>query len=523
MNRKKTEKELMEENKRLKTENERLKKNVTFIKEKLKIQNEKLEDLLKDNNIRKYQEYRRQYELVLEERKIERASHKKEVENLKTTIQNLTGRINKNSSNSSIPSSSEIIFTKKKCVNTSREKTDRKSGGQLGHKGTGLTKQKAEELIKSGKVEHVIEEHVLDGADINSCECVVKYEIDIEIKTKVIEHRFYIKENKNEMPEEYNTDVQYGNNLKAFTAIEVNEGFISLNRTAKIINEITNNTINLSQGTIVNFNKELAMNSANTMESIKDALIKVGVLHIDETGLRVNGELSWLHTATTDLYTYYQVNEKRGKEGIKNMGILEYFVGVLVHDHFTTYYQYKAMTHAECNAHILRYLKQVIELFKRDGATKFLEFLVRINNEKKNIEKTGNSNFEGKKIEEIEKEYILILNNWKTEYERYIKGKKKNKSLEEEENLFKRLIEYKEEHLLFIKDFKVPFSNNLAEKALRMIKTKLKVSGCFRGKDKGSYFATIRSLFETTKKHGMNLHDTVRKVFNNENVEFVKA
>ena len=129
------------------------------------------------------------------------------------------------------------------------------------------------------------------------------------------------------------------------------------------------------------------------------------------------------------------------------------------------------------------------------------------------IEKTGKNNFEGKKIKEIEEEYILILNTWKTEYEEYTKNKKKTKSLEEEENLFKRLIEYKEEHLLFIRDFKVPFSNNLAEKALRMIKTKLKVLGCFRGKGKGSYFVTIRSLFEMSKKHGMNLNDTVRKDF----------
>jgi len=240
-------------------------------------------------------------------------------------------------------------------------------------------------------------------------------------------------------------------------------------------------------------------------------------------GLRVNGKLNWLHTATTHMYTYYQVNEKRGKIGIQNMKILEYFVGVLVHDHFKTYYQYTAMTHAECNSHILRYLKQVIELFQREGATKFLELLLKINKKKKELEKSGNKGFEDSMVKEIEEQYILILDNWKIEYEKYVNGKKKNKSLEDEENLFKRLKEYKEEHLIFIKDFKVPFSNNLAEKALRMIKTRQKVSGCFRGEDKGSYFATIRSLFETTKKHGMNLNETVKKVFNNEKIEFIKA
>jgi len=519
----KREQELEIENRRLKKKIEDLETEKKTFKMQLRIQNEQLEDLAKDSKIKEYQEYKRKYELLLQERQEEKARQQKEVEALEVAVKNLTDRINKDSSNSSKPSSSDTIYKKKKRVNTSRVKTGRKTGGQLGHKGTGLTKETAEELIASGKVEHVVVEHVDLGADVNKGEYIVKYEIDIEIKTKVIEHRFYEKEGVIEVPEEYNTDVTYGNNLKTFATVAINEGFISLNRTSKIINEMTDNTVKLSEGTLVNFNKELANKAAGSIERIKAALIKAGVLHVDETGVKINGELKWLHTAVTKHYTYYQIENKRGQEGISNLGILEYYVGMLVHDHFVSYYKYKTMTHAECNAHILRYLKQVIELFKRKGAEKFLEYLIQLNNEKKALEEKDIHEFPSKKIEEIENEYLNLINEWEREYLAYVKGKKKTQSLIDEGNLFKRLKEYKEEHLQFVKKFEVPFSNNCAEKSLRLIKTKIKVSGCFRGKDNGGNFTTIRSLFETAKKQGLNLFESVIKTFNKEALEFTEA
>lgn len=447
-----------------------------------------------------------------------------QIAKLNETIVSLRAIASKDSTTSSKPSSTDTVYKKKKHINTSRVKTDRKVGGQIGHKGHNLTKAKAKELIESGNVKHVIKEHFINGENNASREYILKYVIDIETTTIVEEHRFYVK-NSSEIPAEFCTDVQYGNKLKSFVAIEVNEGFVSINRTKKIIKEITGNSINISEGTIVNISKELAVKSIPVVERIKQMLIKAGVLHSDETGVRVNGALNWLHTATTKMFTYYQVESKRGKEGMDNLGILEYYVGVLVHDHLKAYYQYTTLTHAECNAHILRYLKHVIEIFKREGATKFLEFLVSVNNEKKGILKQVEKKerkFSNERIEEIEKEYTSLLEEWEQEYNKYVKDKKISKSLTDEKNLISRLLEYKKEHLVFVTKMEVPFDNNLAEQAIRMIKTKLKVSGCFRGKDKGNNFAIIRSLFETTKKHGMNLFDTIKKVFDNEEIIFQK-
>ena len=193
-----------------------------------------------------------------------------------------------------------------------------------------------------------------------------------------------------------------------------------------------------------------------------------------------------------------------------------------MHDHFKPYYQYEQITHAECNAHIIRYLKSIVEIFQRKETEDFLTFLVDINNRKKEAIKNGRESFEDLEIAEIETNYKELLEKWKVAYYEYIKNIEiLNKPLQEERALFERLLEYQEEHLLFIKNFEVPFDNNMAERALRMIKTKKNVSGGFRSKDLAENFCDIRSLFGSGKKQNKNLFEIAKKILSGETVEFV--
>ena len=98
------------------------------------------------------------------------------------------------------------------------------------------------------------------------------------------------------------------------------------------------------------------------------------MLHVDETGVRINGKLNWLHTCCSKDYVYYEVNEKRGKDAIDAIEILTYFVNILVHDHWKPYYKETHMTHPECNAHILRYLKGILIIAEQ----KDVEELIKI-------------------------------------------------------------------------------------------------------------------------------------------------
>ncbi len=202
------------------------------------------------------------------------------------------------------------------------------------------------------------------------------------------------------------------------------------------------------------------------------------------------------------------------------MELLKFFTRILIHDHFKPYYKYEQITHAECNAHVLRYLKSVIEVFKRKETEAFLEFLVKINNRTISL---GLKSLNTDELEAIETEYIKLLNDWKTAYFKYVENIKEiNQPLKDERCLFERLSEYHEEHLKFIKNFDVPFDNNLAERALRIIKTKKNVSGGFRSEKLANDFCNIRSFIGSAKKQGLNILESLRYLLYYNNSDIIK-
>jgi hypothetical protein len=165
--------------------------------------------------------------------------------------------------------------------------------------------------------------------------------------------------------------------------------------------------------------------------------------------------------------------------------------------------------HAECNAHILRYLKSVVETYKRAWAVAMLSFLTNANNvvkehKAKNIPALDNAvlaEYQVRYDEILEQGWIEFLQCEKMDYNG------------EDMKLFRRFKEYKCQHLKFLSDFQVPFDNNLAERDLRMIKSKTKVSGCFRGKEGGTVFANIKSYTSTLKKNSRNIFEGLKSAF----------
>ena len=507
---------LRKENKELKIKNKDLESQKKTYYNKLKLQSEQLRSMSNESKIEEYKEIKRKYDIARDTIRI-LATQMKQKDSI---IQDLTARLNKNSSNSSKPSSTDGF---KKVIHNFREKTERKIGGQLKHKGTTLQRKNPTQII-----DKKIEKCECGGIVEHSEEFKSKQLIDIEIKVNVIEERVYEgkctkcgKIHKAKFSNELKNPAQYGNNLKAFVSMLINEEYVAIDRCSKFIKEITNGQIDLSNGTIVNITKELAKKSQDSVETIKQHLIEASIAHSDETGVRINGEQHWLHTLCNEEYVSYGVHKKRGKEAIEEMELLKFFTGILMHDHFKPYYQYEQITHAECNAHILRYLKSVVDVFHRKETEEFLAFLVELNKRKKELIKQGKKQIEETELLEIENKYKELLENWKTAYYEYIKKVEiVNKPLEEERCLFERLLEYQENHLLFIKNFNVPFDNNMAERALRMIKTKKNVSGGFRNKNLAENFCDIRSLFGSGKKQGKNIFEMAKQVLNGESIKF---
>jgi transposase/FtsZ-binding cell division protein ZapB len=420
---------------------------------------------------------------------------------LKTENQKLKDIINKDSGNSSKPPSSDGF----KKIHNSREKTGKCPGGQFGHKGA------APKLFANPTLIEDIKTTICrcGGRVEYSGDYTAKQLVDVEIVTEITEYREHEgiceccrRSIKNQAP--ISDVITYGNNLKSVSALLSLEGIVSINRIKQMLCELTNGTINLSEGTIAKWNKVLSVRVTPAIEAIEEKLLTAPVLHKDETGIRVNNTLHWFHVLGNDKLTLYYSHKKRGNDADKEVGILPIYSGVLVHDHLKGLYSFDC-DHAECNAHILRYLKAVIENKKRKWAQDMIDLLI----EAKSAVDSGGKPLYGVAAEKIRRRYSEILEQGGKEF---LKDESPDYN-GDDMKLLRRLKEYKTEHLRFISEPNVPFDNNQAERDLRMIKTKTKVSGCFRAEDGGEVFAVLKSYTSTLRKNGRNIFQGIRAAF----------
>ena len=431
---------------------------------------------------------------------LENKVEKLETENKKLKDDNdrLKKQLNNDSNNSSKPPSSDI----KKNIPNNREKRNKKVGGQKGHKGHSLTKKSVEEKIKNGEFKH----EVINVGKISK-EYKTKYVLDIKVNVIAKEYRFFKDKNgKYNIPKEFQTDVQYGNELKTLCAILNTEGVVAFERLANIIRSITHNTIGLQKSTIINFMLELNKKSSNIIENIRTKILNSELLYTDGTSGRCNGKNIYVRNYSTKELTYFVPTKGKGKKYIEETNILNRYTGSLVHDHETVIYNY-GNQHIECNVHVARYLKGCYENTKNKWAHKMRSLLCSLNEYRKKLINKGIKKLELEQIERYSKRYDEIIE------EGYRENKKvKSKYIrQEEQRLINRLKKYKENHIIFLYDFSVPFDNNLSERDLRHVKIKQKVSGYFHSSKGIENYLNAKSIIGTLKKQGRNFY---REIFN---------
>ncbi len=432
----------------------------------------------------------------------------KENKQLKEDNDRLKKIINNNSNNSSNPPSSDNKPNKK--IPNNREKSGKKAGGQKGHKPYILAKKYVEEKIQTGEFEHQIIKHGKENKNYKS-----KYILDIKISAVAEEHRFYADESgKYNIPCEFVSDVQYGANLKTLCTSLNTEGYIALERLAKFVENLTKGKIKPSKGSIVNFIQEFNNKSKNIIANIKENILNSTMVHTDATVSRCNSINQSVRNYSTEDLTLLVGSRGKSKKYLEETNILPQYTGNLVHDHETVIYNY-GNKHGECNVHILRYLKGCIENTKHNWAKDLRSFLCCLNTSKKNLEAKGCSNFEQSQLERISKRYDEILENGFTEN----KTLKSKYYKDEEKKLLNRLRKYKENHLLYVYDFSIPFDNNLSERDLRHVKSKLKISGCFRTERGMQNYLNIRSIVSTCRKKALNFYQLSNNIFKNIPVE----
>ena len=433
---------------------------------------------------------------------------REENKKLNNEVDRLKSQINKDSDNSSSPPSSDIKPNRK--IPNNRKSTNNKVGGQTGHKGYYLSKKEVVEKIRNNVFEHKI-------IDIGkkSDKYISKYILDIKVNVIAKEYRFYQDENgKYNIPKEFKVDVQYGPEIKTLCSTLNTEGIVAINKLTDFVSSISHGKLKISNGSIVNFIKELAVKSKSIMENFEEEILNALLIHTDATTTRCDNKNMCVRNYSTDKYTLLKATNGKSKKYIDESGILPKYVGALSHDHETLMYNY-GKKHAECNVHILRYLTGNYDNTSNNWCKDLSSFLCSLNEYKKELLSKNITSISMQNLEKYSLRYDEIIK----------KGFEENKKItskyyaKEERKLLNRLKKYKENHLIFIYDFSMPFDNNLSERELRHVKCKQKISGFFKSKEGLQNYLDIKSLIITCKKQCLDYYTIISNIYQNIPVE----
>ena len=434
-----------------------------------------------------------------------------EIEVLKQRVAKLEEQVNKNSRNSSKPPSSDGLKKSKPKPKSLRKRSGKKPGGQKGHKGHTLEKVEEPDYIIPLTVTTCSCHADLTNVDAVGHECRQVFEVP-KPKLEVYEYQSEIKICpdcgkiiKASFPSGVNAPVQYGSRVRGILVYLQNQQLIPADRLKQMMSDLYGAQV--SVGTILSSSKRLYDNLDPFEEVLISSLTSSTIVHSDESGVRVGEKLHWLHSASNKLLTFYGVHTKRGKEAMDDFNILPNFTGRLIHDFWKPYLKYDC-EHGLCNAHLLRELTFLFEQHKQVWAKKMLTLLVEMNDF---ISEHDDQLTFKQKEPWIRKYHEILIEGWETNPlpERSLKRKRGRPAKTKSQNLLTRLGDFESSVLAFFHDINVPFTNNLAEQDIRMIKVRLKISGCFRTFHGAEHFARIRSYLSTARKQDQNILDSI--------------
>ncbi len=431
---------------------------------------------------------------------------------LQTEVRRLRDRAAQNSRNSSRPPATDGVEQPK--PKSLRKRSGRKPGGQPGHPGRTLQ--------SCDKPKHVQIHPLLEcecGEDLSQ-EPAVDYQSHqvfdlLTLTLECTEHRAEIKECPcchrtvvAAVPADAQAPVQYGRNFRALLAYlyDAQEG--ASRRIREMCAEMFGYAV--SEATLQRARQE----QYQALEPFEDRLVEIlpqePVLHADETSVMIDKVRHWLHVICTPLLTFFAVHLVRGKEAIQAAGIIPRFTGWLMHDFLSSYLAFDNCLHTFCKSHLLRELVFLFEQHRQAWAGDlhdvFLDMHLSIQQRK------------ARDAPISQREY----QRWRAKYWTLLRaGRKANPITPEqraqprakqskEQNLLDRLEGYDDAILAFLWNLDLPFTNNEAERAFRMMKVRMKISGCFRTFSGACRHARIRSYTSTLRKHGLPVLEYLR-------------
>ena len=428
-----------------------------------------------------------------------------------TELETLLGR---NSKNSSMPPSAEGFA--KPPVTASRATRRRRPGKQPGDHGHRLEPVEHPDHV----VVHCPQRCASCAQDLTDGE-IVKEEIrqvfDLpEVRAVVTEHRAQTKRcscgavTTGTFPCEARGPTCYGPSVRALLTYLVVAQHLPIERASEVFEECCGITV--SSGFVASLIGEAGEGLGGFVTQTREALRQSPILHLDETGARVAGKLGWVHSASTSSLTSYLFHRRRGRVAIDEFKVLPGYRGVAVHDGWTPYRRYD-VTHALCNSHHIRELRAVFESGQR-WADELATLLVTTNDKVHTARAAGRHSLSTRTLNKVTHHYDELIQAGLLANPPPLRTLTPGRpSRTKAANLAERLRRYREDVLRFATDFSVPFSNNQAERDLRMVKLQQKISGCYRTEAGATNYLVIRSYVSTARKQRINVLGALRDLF----------
>ena len=443
----------------------------------------------------------------------------RQIADLQEAVKQMQSKGKKNSRNSSQPPSSDGL--NKPAPKSLRVPGQNPNGGQKGHPGNTLSQA----VNPDNRVVHGVPDRCI------ACQRKLPFSYEGEcrqvfdlptLKFEVTEHVAMQsictcgQVHSGEFPLGVNASVQYGPRAQA-AMVHLNQNHaVSLQRTAALMDDFFG--LQVSQATVVRAAQTGAGILLPTVQAIGQAAVSAGVLHADESGVRVVKKLHWLHVLATDALTWMGCHPKRGGEAFDALELLQQFKGVLVHDGWMPYKALQCQ-HALCNAHHLRELTYILEEQGQAWAGDMIELLTHANHlDNVNCADGRAPSYDGKQyqsqVRDLRYLYDAILAQAEKENPIALStGKRGRTKQSKATNLIARLRDYRDDVWRFMTQPDVPFTNNCAEQAVRMPKVKQKVSGCFRTLQGAQTYCVLRSYAATMHKQGANVFESLVSAF----------
>ena len=446
--------------------------------------------------------------LLAPEKTIDADSLKSVMSMLVTIIELLLSIMGANSKNSSVSPSQDPNRPKPPKVG----KSDKKPGGQPGRKGVTLTQVPEPNEI----VEVNVDLGQLAPGPFKELPREKRQVFDIQMNVHVTEYHVQVIRDAKGHIHKANCPVegavQYGSSVRGLACYLSNFQLVPVERIVDFFEHQIG--LPLSAGTVVNINTEAAAALCEFERTAKQELIASPVLHADETGINLSGKNAWLHSASTQSWSLFCPSLKRGAEAIEHIGIIPQYRGVLVHDHWASYFKYSCI-HAVCGAHLVRELTRVVEQSQNSWAKDMIEHLYLMKTE---VEAVPERKLSPEEIQALGKKYdeIIALGEAQNPISAAVNGdppKRGRIKKSKERNLLERMRDKRSATLRYMEFGDAPFTNNQAERDIRMTKVHQKISGCYKTLETAKAACLIRSFISTCQKQGFCIYTALSDLF----------